>query len=78
MRRPADVLGQRAAAEAMRGYDDGVGFSGGVIVAQVRSTVSDLLRATGVESSEAVRLVRKAVGRRAHARTLRRRAARRP
>ena len=68
----------RAAAEAMRGYDDGVGFSGGVIVAQVRSTVSDLLRATGVESSEAVRLVRKAVGRQAHARTLRRRAARRP
>lgn len=68
----------RAAAEAMRGYDDGVGFSGGVVVAQVRTTVTDLLRATGVESSEAVRLVRQAVGRKAHARTLRRRAARRP
>jgi uncharacterized membrane protein YgaE (UPF0421/DUF939 family) len=67
----------RAAAEAMRGYDDGVGFSGGVVVAQVRTTVSDLLRATGVESSEAVRMVRQAVGRHAHPRTLRRRAARR-
>jgi hypothetical protein len=62
----------------MRGYDDGVGFSGGVVVAQVRTTVSDLLRATGVESSEAVRMVRQAVGRHAHPRTLRRRATRRP
>jgi uncharacterized membrane protein YgaE (UPF0421/DUF939 family) len=67
----------RAAAEAMRGYDDGVGFSGGVVVAQVRTTVSDLLRATGVESSEAVRMVRKAIGRQKHPRTLRRRTARR-
>jgi uncharacterized membrane protein YgaE (UPF0421/DUF939 family) len=68
----------RAAAEAMRGYDDGVGFSGGVVVAQVRTTVTDLLRATGVESSEAVRMVREAVGRQVGPRTLRRRAARRP
>jgi uncharacterized membrane protein YgaE (UPF0421/DUF939 family) len=67
----------RAAAEAMRGYDEGVGFSGGVVVAQVRTTVSDLLRATGVESSEAVRMVRKAIGWHARPRTLRRRAARR-
>jgi uncharacterized membrane protein YgaE (UPF0421/DUF939 family) len=52
----------RAAAEAGRGYDDGVGFSGGVVVAQVRTTVTDLLRATGVEHAEAPRLVRKAVG----------------
>ncbi|MFI6075070.1 aromatic acid exporter family protein [Actinoplanes sp. NPDC051343] len=68
----------RAVVQAMRGYDDGVGFSGGVVVAQVRTTVSDLLRATGVESSEAVRMVRQAVGRQAHSRTLRRRAARWP
>ena len=67
-----------AAREAMRGYDGGVGFSGGVVVAQVRTTVTDLLRATGVESSEAVRMVRKAVGRQVHPRTLRRRAAKRP
>ena len=68
----------RAVVEVMRGYDGGVGFSGGVVVAQVRTTVTDLLRASGVESSEAVRLVRKAVGRPAHPRTLRRRTARRP
>jgi len=52
----------RAAAEAGRGYDEGVGFSGGVVVAQVRTTVTDLLRATGVEYAEAPRLVRAAVG----------------
>ena len=52
----------RAAAESGRAYDDGVGFSGGVVVAQVRTTVSDLLRATGVEHAEAPRMVRRAVG----------------
>lgn len=67
----------RAAAEAMRGYDDGVGFSSGVVVAQVRTTVTDLVRATGVESSEAVRMVREAIGRQAVSRTLRRRTTRR-
>jgi uncharacterized membrane protein YgaE (UPF0421/DUF939 family) len=52
----------RAAAEAGRGYDEGVGFSGGVVVAQVRTAVTDLLRATGIEHAEAPRLVRAAVG----------------
>jgi hypothetical protein len=52
----------RAAGESGRAYDDGVGFSGGVVVAQVRTTVSDLLRATGVAHAEAPRLVRRAVG----------------
>ena len=52
----------RAVAEAAQGYEQGVGFSGGVVVAQVRSTVTDLLRATGVEYAEAPRLVRKAAG----------------
>ncbi|GAA3338881.1 aromatic acid exporter family protein [Amorphoplanes nipponensis] len=52
----------RAAAESGRAYDEGVGFSGGVVVAQVRTTVSDLLRATGIEYAEAPRLVRRAVG----------------
>jgi hypothetical protein len=61
----------------MRGYDAGVGFSGGVVVAQVRTTVTDLLRATGVESSEAVRMVRRAVGWQARPRTSRRRTTRR-
>jgi uncharacterized membrane protein YgaE (UPF0421/DUF939 family) len=52
----------RAAVEAGQAYADGVGFSGGVVVAQVRSTVTDLLRATGIEYAEAARLVRRAVG----------------
>lgn len=52
----------RAAAESGRAYAEGVGFSGGVVVAQVRTTVSDLLRATGIEFAEAPRLVRRAVG----------------
>ncbi|WP_067509008.1 aromatic acid exporter family protein [Actinoplanes sp. TFC3] len=52
----------RAAAESGRAYQEGVGFSGGVVVAQVRTTVSDLLRATGIEYAEAPRLVRRAVG----------------
>jgi uncharacterized membrane protein YccC len=52
----------RAAAESGRAYEEGVGFSGGVVVAQIRTTVSDLLRATGIEYAEAPRLVRRAVG----------------
>ncbi len=52
----------RAAAESGRAYADGVGFSGGVVVAQVRSTVTDLLRASGIEHADAPRLVRRAVG----------------
>jgi uncharacterized membrane protein YgaE (UPF0421/DUF939 family) len=61
----------RAAAESGRAYDAGVGFSGGVVVAQVRTTVSDLLRATGIEYAEAPRLVRRAVGWQARGRTAR-------
>ncbi|GAA3777030.1 aromatic acid exporter family protein [Plantactinospora mayteni] len=52
----------RAVSAAGRAYDDGVGFSGSVVVAQVRTTASDLLRATGIERTEANRLVRWAVG----------------
>jgi uncharacterized membrane protein YgaE (UPF0421/DUF939 family) len=51
-----------AAVESGEAYDEGVGFSGGVVVAQIRSTVSDLLRASGVEHGEAPRLVRRAIG----------------
>jgi uncharacterized membrane protein YgaE (UPF0421/DUF939 family) len=53
----------RAVAESGQAYDEGVGFSGGVVVAQTRSAVSDLLRATGVPHAEAPRLVREAIGR---------------
>jgi uncharacterized membrane protein YgaE (UPF0421/DUF939 family) len=62
----------RAVAESGRAYDEGVGFSGGVVVAQVRSTVADLLRATGIEYAEAPRLVRQAVGWNGRARSGRR------
>jgi hypothetical protein len=53
----------RAASEAGVAYSEGVDFSGSVIVAQVRSTAVDLVRASGVDAKEANRLVRRAVGR---------------
>jgi uncharacterized membrane protein YgaE (UPF0421/DUF939 family) len=49
-----------AVSDAGRAYADGVGFSGSVVVAQIRTTGSDLLRATGIERVEANRLVRRA------------------
>jgi len=51
-----------AVAEAAKAYDDGLGFSGGVVVAQIRSAATDLLRASGVDFAEAPRLVRRAAG----------------
>jgi hypothetical protein len=63
----------RAVAESWQAYDEGVGFSGGVVVAQMRTAVSDLLRATGVDHAEAPRMVRRAVGWRARPRGARRR-----
>ena len=62
-----------AVAESGRAYDEGVGFSGGVVVAQIRSAVTDLLRASGVEHAEAPRLVRRAIGWQTRRRTGRRR-----
>jgi hypothetical protein len=62
----------RAAAESGRAYDEGVGFSGGVVVAQIRTTSTDLLRATGVDYAEAPRLVRRAIGWQGRSRTSRR------
>ncbi|GAA4932709.1 FUSC family protein [Actinoplanes utahensis] len=52
----------RAVAESGRAYQEGVGYSGGVVVAQTRTAVADLLRATGVEYAEATRQVRDAIG----------------
>ncbi|MEV4627761.1 FUSC family protein [Micromonospora sp. NPDC049523] len=51
----------RSVTAAGRAYSEGVGFSGSVIVAQIRTTASDVLRATGIERTEANRLVRRAV-----------------
>ncbi|GAA0814925.1 FUSC family protein [Spirilliplanes yamanashiensis] len=53
----------RAAGESGRAYTDGVAFSGGVVVAQIRSTATDLLRATGITHADAVQLVRGAAAR---------------
>lgn len=50
----------RLAADA---YREGLGFSGDVVVAQVRSIASDLLRASGTDDASATRAVRRAVGR---------------
>ncbi|MBQ1052626.1 FUSC family protein [Micromonospora sp. C51] len=52
----------RAVSEAGRAYGDGVGFSGSVVVAQVRTTASDLLVASGISQEEANRLVRRSFG----------------
>jgi uncharacterized membrane protein YccC len=62
-----------AAAEAGKAYNDGVGFSGGVVVAQIRTAATDLLRATGIGHAEAPRMVRDAIGWRVRARGGRRR-----
>ncbi|MFY1674881.1 FUSC family protein [Plantactinospora sp. WMMB334] len=52
----------QAIGQAGRAYAEGVGFSGSVVIAQVRTTGSDLLRATGIERLEANQLVRRAAG----------------
>ncbi|MEH1056301.1 FUSC family protein [Micromonospora sp. CPCC 206171] len=52
----------RAVSEAGRAYAEGVGFSGSVVVAQVRTTASDLLVASGIDQDEANRLVRTSFG----------------
>ncbi|MEV4822742.1 FUSC family protein [Micromonospora sp. NPDC049274] len=53
----------RAVCAAGDAYREGVGFSGAVVVAQVRTTTSDLLVATGLAQEVANRLVRRAFGR---------------
>ncbi len=52
----------RAVSEAGRAYAEGVGFSGSVVVAQVRTTASDLMVASGISQEEANRLVRQHFG----------------
>ncbi|MGW5669215.1 FUSC family protein [Micromonospora sp. NPDC003776] len=52
----------RAVALAGHAYRCGVGFSGAVVVAQLRTTVSDLLVATDLSQDDANELVRRAFG----------------
>jgi uncharacterized membrane protein YgaE (UPF0421/DUF939 family) len=49
-----------AVTESAQAYGAGLGFSGSVVVAQIRSTASDLISATGLEPEEAHRMVRQA------------------
>jgi hypothetical protein len=44
-------------------YRAGLGFSGDVVVAQIRTMASDLLLASGVPRPEMERAIRRAVGR---------------
>ncbi|MEU8077240.1 FUSC family protein [Catellatospora citrea] len=53
----------RAVREAREAHQTGLEFSGEVVFAQVRSTATDLLRATGLSREDAERRVRRAVGR---------------
>ncbi|MEH1164310.1 FUSC family protein [Micromonospora sp. CPCC 205539] len=52
----------RAVCMAGRAYREGVGFSGAVVVAQVRTTTSDLLVASGLDQEDANDLVRRSFG----------------
>ncbi|MBV8394654.1 MAG: FUSC family protein [Actinobacteria bacterium] len=51
---------RRAAAQATHSYDEQMGFAVAVLVGQVRSIATDLLRAAGVGQREAVRELRAA------------------
>lgn len=51
-----------AAECAGQAYEDGVGFNGSVVVAQIRATTSDLVRASGADSGQVERLVSEAFG----------------
>ncbi|MEU6074621.1 FUSC family protein [Micromonospora sp. NPDC047074] len=52
----------RAVSEAGRAYAEGVGFSGSVVIAQVRTTASDLMVASGITQEEANQGVRQSFG----------------
>ncbi|MGR6319417.1 FUSC family protein [Micromonospora soli] len=58
----ARELALRAVSVAGRAYRAGVGFSGAVVIAQVRTAVSDLIVASGLSQDDANSLVRRAFG----------------
>ncbi|MEV4413665.1 FUSC family protein [Catellatospora sp. NPDC049609] len=58
--RDASVRALRSARDA---HESGLGFSGEVVFAQVRSTATDLFRAAGLSREDAERQVRRSVGR---------------
>ena len=52
----------RAVASAGRAYATGLGLSGSVVIAQVRTTASEVIRATGLSQEQANELIREAFG----------------
>jgi len=62
---PVRTREQAAAAVRLAGeaYRKGLGFSGDVVVAQVRTIGTDLLLATGLPQSTVDKAIRRAVGR---------------
>ena len=58
------VAAERAAAGATHALEEGMGFALGVLVGQVRSIATDLLRAIGLGRDEAVRQLRAAAAER--------------
>ncbi|NES39492.1 aromatic acid exporter family protein [Micromonospora sp. PPF5-17] len=61
---PEEAAGllRRAARDATTAYRQGLGFSGNVVVAQIRAIATDLLGTTGLTHEEADREVRRAGG----------------
>ncbi|WP_203999586.1 FUSC family protein [Micromonospora lutea] len=49
----------KAVDRAAEAYHDGVGFSGSVVVAQIRTVATDLLRSLGCHDEEAVAVIRR-------------------
>ncbi len=55
----SEQLVLRAVDRAAEAYDEGVGFSGSVVVAQIRTVATDLLRSLGCHEEEAVEVIRR-------------------
>lgn len=58
----ARKMALRSASSAGAAYEQGVGFSGSAVIAQIRTASTDLLRATGVGDKDSSKMVRRAVG----------------
>ncbi|GIJ41637.1 FUSC family protein [Micromonospora andamanensis] len=55
----SEQLVLKAVDRAAEAYDEGVGFSGSVVVAQIRTVATDLLRSLGCHEDEAVAVIRR-------------------
>ncbi|MEG3636540.1 FUSC family protein [Micromonospora palythoicola] len=55
----SEQLVLKAVDRAAEAYDEGIGFSGNVVVAQIRTVATDLLRSLGCREEEAVAVIRR-------------------